>query len=143
MSKRPAVGTRAGSVVGRACSRLGWRRFLTIFRAASARQRQWCLLLVLFRQGFRGGSGPQRLTRALGIETGNPIMTYEQRSNFFPSTERAPHHTSTRIPCRRCSFASTSGLVRRGPPLQPITSLTSLFVQPRGRTIAQNRGGVF
>jgi len=25
-----------------------------------------------------GGSGPQRLTRAPGIETGNPIMTFEQ-----------------------------------------------------------------
>ena len=34
-------------------------------------------LYVLIRQGLRGGSGPQRLTRALGIETGNPIMTFE------------------------------------------------------------------
>ena len=43
----------------------------------------WCLLFVLIRQGLRGGSGPLRLIRAPGIETGNPIMTYEQRSIFF------------------------------------------------------------
>ena len=70
----------------------------------------WCLLFVLIRQGLRGGSGPQRLIRALGIETGNPIMTFEQRSSFLPSTERAPHHTSTGIPYGRCSFASTLSL---------------------------------
>ena len=58
----------------------------------------WCLLFVLIRQGLRGGSGPQRLIRAPGIETGDPILTYEQRSSFFPSIERAPHHTSPRIP---------------------------------------------
>jgi len=27
----------------------------------------WCLLFVLIRQGLRGGSGPQRLMRALGL----------------------------------------------------------------------------
>ncbi len=36
-----------------------------------------------------GGSGSQRLIRALGIETGNAIMTFEQRSSFLPSTELA------------------------------------------------------
>jgi len=30
----------------------------------------WCLLFVLIRHGFRGGSGPQRWIRALGEETG-------------------------------------------------------------------------
>ena len=44
----------------------------------------WCLLFVLIRQGLRGGSGPLRLTTAPGIETGNPIMTFEQRSSFLP-----------------------------------------------------------
>ena len=58
----------------------------------------WCLLFVLIRQGLRGGSGPLRLIRAPGIETGNPIVTFEQRSSFLPSTERAPHHTSTENP---------------------------------------------
>ena len=67
-------------------------------RSAEAFAMMWCLLFVLIRQGLRGGSGPQRLIRALGIETGNPIMTYEQRSSFLPSFERAPHHTSPRIP---------------------------------------------
>ncbi len=57
----------------------------------------WCLLFVLIRQGLRGGSGPRRLIRALGIETGNPIMTFEQRSSVLPSIERAPHHTSLRL----------------------------------------------
>ncbi len=51
-------------------------------RGASVRLR-WCLLFVLIRQGLRGVSGPQRLTRALVIETGNPIMTFEQRSSFL------------------------------------------------------------
>ena len=32
----------------------------------------WCLLFVLIRQGLRGRSGPLRLIRAPGIETGNP-----------------------------------------------------------------------
>ena len=54
--------------------------------AGVPRGQPWCLLFVLIRQGLRGGSGSQRLTRALGIETGNPIMTFEQRSSFFPAT---------------------------------------------------------
>ena len=58
---------------------------------------KWCLLFVLIRQGLRGGSEPLRLIRALVIETGNPIMTLA-RSSFLPSFERAPHHTSPRIP---------------------------------------------
>ena len=33
------------------------------------------------------------MIRALGMETGNPIMTYEQRSSFLPSLERAPYFT--------------------------------------------------
>jgi len=75
---------------------------LLLERRSSARRRGWCLLFVLIRHGLiRGGSGPQRLIRALGIETGNPIMTYEQRSSFLPSAERAPHHTSPRIPAGR------------------------------------------
>ena len=40
----------------------------------------WCLLFVLIRQGLRGGSGPQRLIGAPGIETGNPIMTFAVES---------------------------------------------------------------
>jgi hypothetical protein len=31
------------------------------------------------------------LIRALGEETGNPIMAFH-RPSFFPSIERAPHH---------------------------------------------------
>ena len=54
----------------------------------------WCLLFVLIRQGLRGGSGPQRLIRALGEETGNPIMAFH-RPSFFPSAERAPLQTTT------------------------------------------------
>ena len=57
----------------------------------------WCLLFVLIRQGLRGGSGPQRWIRALGEETGNPIMAFH-RPSFFPSVERAPHHTTTENP---------------------------------------------
>jgi len=56
----------------------------------------WCLLFVLIGQGLRG-SGPQRLIRALGEEAGNLIMTFH-RPRFFPSTERAPHHTTTENP---------------------------------------------
>jgi len=52
----------------------------------------WCLLFVLIRQGLRGGSGPQHWIRSLGEETGNPIMAFH-RPSFFPSVERAPHHT--------------------------------------------------
>ena len=63
-----------------------------------AETKVWCLLSASIRQGLRGGSGPHRLIRALGIEPGNPIITYEQRSSFLPSIERAPHHTSPRIP---------------------------------------------
>jgi hypothetical protein len=43
----------------------------------------WCLLFVLIRHGIRGGSGPQRLIRAFGKETGNPIMAFH-RPSFFP-----------------------------------------------------------
>ena len=57
----------------------------------------WCLFFVLIRQGLRGGSGPQRWIRALGEETGNPIMAFH-RPSFFPSVERAPHHTTTENP---------------------------------------------
>jgi len=57
----------------------------------------WCLPFVLIRQGLRGGSGPQRLIRALGEETGNPIMAFH-RPSFFPSLERALHHTTTENP---------------------------------------------
>ena len=67
-------------------------------RACPTSRLIWCLLFVLIRQGLRGGSGPLRLIRAPGIETGNPIMTFEKRSSFLPSFERAPHHTSPRIP---------------------------------------------
>jgi hypothetical protein len=43
-------------------------------RAALGRScHDWCLLFVLIRHGLRGGSGPQRLIRALGEEAGNPI----------------------------------------------------------------------
>ena len=56
--------------------------------------RVWCLLFVLIRHGLRGGSGPHRLIRALGEEAGNPIMAFH-RPSFFPSTERALHHTTT------------------------------------------------
>ena len=67
-------------------------------RAQCILNTSWCLLFVLMRRGLRGESGPQRLIRALGIETGNPIMTLEQRSSFLPSVERAPLHTPTGIP---------------------------------------------
>ena len=40
----------------------------------------WCLLFVLIRQGLRGGSGPQRLIRALGEEAGNPKMAFHRPS---------------------------------------------------------------
>jgi hypothetical protein len=42
----------------------------------------WCLLFVLIRQGLMGRSGPQRLIRALGEETGNPIMAFHRPSLF-------------------------------------------------------------
>jgi hypothetical protein len=35
-------------------------------------------LFVLIRQGLRGGPGPQRLIRARGEETRNPIMTFHR-----------------------------------------------------------------
>ena len=57
----------------------------------------WCLLFVLIRQGLRGVSVPQRLIRALGEETGNPIMAFH-RPSFFPSFERVPRHTTTENP---------------------------------------------
>jgi hypothetical protein len=40
----------------------------------------WCLLFVLIRQGLRWGFGPQRWIRALGKETGNPIMALHRPS---------------------------------------------------------------
>ena len=73
----------------RACSKI---RIQT--RYSSKQNANWCLLFVLIRHGFRGGPGPQRWIRALGEETGNPIMAFHRRS-FFPSVERAPHHTTT------------------------------------------------
>ena len=46
----------------------------------------WCLLFVLIRQGLRRGSGPQRLTRALGVETGVQKNLHETGSRrFFPT----------------------------------------------------------
>ncbi len=72
----------------------------------------------IIRQGL-GGGGPQRLIRALGIESGNPIRTYEQRSSFLPSIERAPHHTSPRIPEGQCSPASTLSMALPNP-LSPL-----------------------
>ena len=41
------------------------------------------------------GKWARRVIRALGRETGCPIVTFEQRSSFFPSTERAPHRTTS------------------------------------------------
>jgi len=37
------------------------------------------------------------LIRALGKETGHPIMAFH-RPSFFPSVERGPHHTTTENP---------------------------------------------
>ncbi len=43
-------------------------------------------------------------------------MTYEQQqSSSLPSSERATHHTSTRIPEGRCSFAPTLSLALPNP----------------------------
>jgi len=56
-------------------------------RAASGPVDVWCLLFVLIQQGLRGVSGPQRLIRSRGEETGNPIMAFH-RPSFFPSFER-------------------------------------------------------
>ena len=55
------------------------------------RRRRIMMVLTFCLNSTRaeGGSGPQRLIRALRIETGNPIMTYEQQSSFLPSIERA------------------------------------------------------
>ena len=39
------------------------------------------------------------MIRALGREVVNPIMAFH-RASFFPSIERAPHHTYHRIPLR-------------------------------------------
>ena len=75
----------------------------------------WCLLFVLIRQGLRGGSGPPRLIRAPGIETGNPIMTFEQRSSFLSffcrfcrlDLQVAPYHPlwhQRLFFCRFCLF---------------------------------------
>ena len=44
--------------------------------------REWLGVFVLIRQGLRGGSGPQRLIRALGEETGNPIMAFHRDSEL-------------------------------------------------------------
>jgi len=74
----------------------------------------WCLI----RQGLRGWSGPQRLIRARGEETGNPIMAFH-RPRFSPSFERAPHCTPTtippRIPCGRWSTDLTLSLALPNP----------------------------
>ena len=83
---------------------------------------------VLSRQGLSGGSGPQRLTSALGIETGNPIMTLEQRSSFLPSTERATHNTPTGIPYGRCSLASTLSLALPAPAEPALPSVVAYFL---------------
>jgi hypothetical protein len=67
-------------------------------RGETYRERDvWYLLFVLIRQGLGGGSGPQRLIRALGEETGNPILAFH-RPSFSPSFERAPHHTTAENP---------------------------------------------
>ena len=62
-------------------------------------EEHWCLLFVLIRQGLRGGSGPQRLIRAPGIETGNPIVTF--------SWERVSH-----LECRSVLAAKVSPRIR-------------------------------
>ena len=43
------------------------------------RQGLWCLLFVTIRHGLRGGSGPHRLTRALGIETAKPLTLFVEK----------------------------------------------------------------
>ena len=57
--------------------------------------------------------------RRLGEETGNPIMAFH-RPSFFPSFERAPHHTTTENPLAgRWSFALTLSLALPNP-LSPL-----------------------
>jgi len=94
----------------------------------------WCLLFVLIRQGLRGGSGPQRLIRALGEETGNPIMAFH-RPSFSPSCERAPHHNTTENSLRAVvhRLDSVAGLAE--PALSLIGhTLTQPQTLPRGDT---------
>jgi len=55
---------------------------LKVTRGCCDHSLYWCLLFVLIRQGLRGGSGPQRWIRALGEETGNPIMAFH-RPSFY------------------------------------------------------------
>jgi hypothetical protein len=94
--QRPFAGLLCGGGCEAKEKCLGWCRCCAP-RAARSSPRSawyWCLLFVLIRHGLRGGSGPQCLIRALGEETGNPIMAFH-RPSFFPSVERAPHHTTT------------------------------------------------
>ena len=93
------------------------------------------LTFVLIRQGLGGGSGTQRLTRALGIETENPIMIFEQQSSFFPSAERAPHRTSTENPLRAVVLRLNS-VVFYAEPRLPFIGHTPADPQtlPRGAT---------
>ncbi len=48
------------------------------------------------------------MTRARGIEAGDLVMTFEQRSSFDPSAERTPHHTTTENPLRAVALRLNS-----------------------------------
>ncbi len=54
----------------------------------------WCLLLVLIRQGLRGGSGPQRLIRALGAAMGPSLLLERMSFDTHALFLRAPAPSS-------------------------------------------------
>ena len=82
------------------------------------------------------------MTRVLGRETGNPIMTFEQRSSFFPS-ERAPYRITSGIPCGRWPFASASSVAGVAKPALPLIGHTQTHPQtlPQGDTTSYDLGG--
>ena len=99
----------------------------------------WCLLFVLIRHGFRGGPGPQRWIRALGEETGNPIMAFH-RPSFSLSLRGHPTTLPPRIPCWAVILRlnSVAGFAE---PALSLIGLTQKIPQtlPRGFTLPSFR----
>ena len=99
---------------------------------------------ALFRQltralGGEGDSGPQRLMRALGEETGNLIMAFHRPSFSLPLRGH-PTTLPPRIPCGRWSFALTDdSTVSLSLPLRSTVEVVDLGRGVRGFRFSPSR----